>query len=273
MRVRPRVISDIRPAKPVAKPLKPAKQVHAPRVARTKVLKREVLKPGTVRRKRGFTTKSKLLTGMAGLRCIFGLGIGLLGLRTNHLVAAQTERLSKTEVAGASTDDNSGLPSEAKPQGTINDYHVAASLPRVLTIPSIDVHTRVVRTTVKANNQIGSPSNIFDAAWYDGSAKPGEGGTVLIDGHVSGPTQPGVFYKLNKLQVGSELEIERGDGKRISYSVVAKKVYDADKVDMGAVFNSAKPGQPALNIITCTGSVDETGEHFTQRLVVFAVQN
>ena len=275
MPVRPRTISDVMPFKPVAKSVKPAGQTHSPRLSHSQVLKREAIKRKPIVRRRRSSLKSRLLSGMAIMLFIFGVGVGLSGLRSNHKVEAQVQHLSQqtSAVAGAETTTTTDVPSENKPSGSLSSYHVAASLPRALTIAKLGVQARILRTTAKANNELGTPPNIFDTAWYDGSAKPGEAGAVLIDGHVSGPTRHGVFYDLKKLKPGDKIQVERGDGKTYTYSVVTAKVYDASNVDMAAAVNPVTAGKAGLNLMTCTGQVDSSGNHFKQRLIVFAAQD
>ena len=56
----------------------------------------------------------------------------------------------------------------------------------------------------------------------------------------------------------------------VNFKVVKSQTYDADAVDMAAVLTPVVPGKLGLNLITCTGQLDETGHHYEERLVVFA---
>lgn len=212
---------------------------------------------------------------MACALFIYGIGVGVMSLRANHTAAAQVHKLTRQSANGGTAGDaaaeESSIPDETQPPA-LDGYKVAAAMPRYLRIPSIGVNARVLRTTVNSRNQLGVPPNIFDTAWFDGSAKPGDPGAVLIDGHVSGPTKDGVFINLKKLKAGDAITLERGDGKLLTYKVVTTKTYDADKVDMAAAMTPVTAGKPGLNLITCTGKVDSSGNHFQQRLVVFAAQ-
>jgi LPXTG-site transpeptidase (sortase) family protein len=278
-------ISDVAQPKPakkvsaVSKPkLKRAAAKPAPqRLTRSSVLKREAVKPLKAARKHNSRRRSlpgKMLAAMAAVLFVFGLGVGINGLRANKRVVAQVQTMAQAQA----TRDASGegdAPQETKPTASdgLANYHVAPNLPRVIRIPKIGVEARVKRVSTKANNELGAPASIFDAGWYEGSSLPGEVGAALIDGHVSGPTQNGVFYNLKKLAKGDRVVIEKGDGKVLSYHVVDLKVYDADKVDMAAAVSPATPGKNGLNLITCTGQVDKATNHFKQRLVVFTAQD
>lgn len=268
---------DVRPA--ISPPVKvhiPSHDLHV-RSFPSRVLKREAVQAPRVvskkkKRKLHHFVDGRRLTAVAAIFIILGgVGIGLHGYITNKEVATKTEAAVKAAQAVAEDPNNNGgdIPSETK-VGEPGTYKVAPDKPRVIRIAKIGVHARVVRVGTKANNQMMAPANIFDAGWYDASSKPGEAGAMVLDGHVSGPTKHGVFYDLHKLVKGDVIEVERGDGTKFSYRVVASKVYDVDKVDMTAALTPVTAGKAGLNIITCDGDIDTSGRHYTQRRIVFA---
>jgi LPXTG-site transpeptidase (sortase) family protein len=199
---------------------------------------------------------------------IFGGWVSFIGLKTNYQAEAQVKHL-----AAASSSDDDSTPSEKRPDpAAFGSFKVAPSLPKYIKITKIGVNARIFRMGVKSNNQLRAPSNIYDAGWYENSAKPGDAsGAMLIDGHVHGPTMPGVFMNLNKLQAGDEITITRGDDQIFKYKVASSKVYDADNVDMDRLLVSADSSKEGLNLITCTGSIEKGTTEYSQRLAVFAV--
>ncbi len=211
----------------------------------------------------------KLSIGLTVLAVIaFGAGIffGLNSLRNNRYVSAQ--------IAGIRNNKDPDAPAEDQPSSSdLSSYQVPAKDPRVLTIDSLNVKARVRKLGVKANNELDAPKNIYDAGWYEGSSRPDEAGAMLIDGHVQGPTKPGIFMNLNKLKAGDKLSVERGDGKTISYHVVKSQTFEATTMDMQVTLNSVDPAKNGLNIISCSGQYDTKSKNYTQRLVVFAVQD
>jgi sortase (surface protein transpeptidase) len=216
-----------------------------------------------------FTKVQWALTGMACL--VFGLGLAVSwqGLRTNHDAAIQIAALSKK----AGNQTSPAAPGTAKPSGhTISQYVVAPSLPRYLKIPKLGVDARVLQVGVTASGSIGTPSNVYDTAWYTGSAKPGQAGAMLIDGHVSSWTTHGVFYGIGRLKPGDMMQIVRGDGAVFNYRVVKVETYPANQVDMQAVIKPVTASQPGLNLITCTGRVIKGTDQFSQRVIVFGQQ-
>lgn len=146
-------------------------------------------------------------------------------------------------------------------------------MPRTITIPSIDVKARVLQVGVDNDNQMQSPSSIFDTGWYTGASKPGEMGAAVIDGHYSGPTKKGVFSKINSLKQGDVIEVERGDGVVIKFTVQSTEKVPANKVDMAKLLVSSDTNKPGLNLITCGGIFDARRNVFLDRTIVYATRS
>lgn len=215
---------------------------------------------------------SNVLVGMAVTLFFAGVGISALSLRTNSEVVAQVKGVSRTQTN--QEDDGGiteGLPKEGDNPPSVDYYKTAASYPRVIRIAKTNTEARVLALDIAPTGALKAPANIFDAGWYKASAEPGEAGAMVLDGHVSGPTMPGVFKKLGTLVSGDKIEIERGDGKKFIYTVTATKVFDADKLDMSSVMVPSEAGKPGLNIITCAGKFNNSTNKFEQRTVVYAV--
>jgi sortase A len=166
---------------------------------------------------------------------------------------------------------NQSAPSSAKPkQAAVTSYQVAPALPKYINIPAAGVPTtRIVQLGLTKNNQIAVPDNIYDAGWYDQSAKPGQSGAMFIYGHVSSWQASGVFYNLKKLKAGDKMTITRGDNQTFTYQVVSSKIYPYNAVDMNQVLAPVDPSKQGLNLMTCTGQVIKGTSEFNERLVVF----
>ena len=229
-----------------------------------------------VRKKRSFrkkikgVTKRYVLIYMAAALVFTGGALAVIqGLILNKQVQEQSQVLSAKD---NKADNDNPVPSEKKlPSDVVSTYRVAADLPRVISIPELNVKARVLQVGVDNNNQIMTPKNIYDAAWYNGSSKPGEMGAAIIDGHYVGPTANGIFSKLAKLKTGSLISIERGDGKMLNFRVVKNETVPLDKVDMSKMLVSSDTSRPGLNIITCSGDFDPKTFEFADRTLVYAV--
>jgi sortase (surface protein transpeptidase) len=218
---------------------------------------------------------STLLVTMAIVVFGVGLYVGLTGLIATRNVQAQATALTKVAntVAKSSSVSSSANPalSTVKPTASsLASYVVAPNLPRYLIIPKLGVDARVLSVGVNAQGALETPSNIYDTAWYNESAEPGQPGTMLIDGHVSSWTADGVFYGLKTLVAGDLIKVERGDGMVFTYSVVKSQIYPSGNVDMTSAMTPVVAGQPGLNLITCTGDVIPGTSQFSQRIVVYA---
>lgn len=279
VRQRPMPKPAAKPALHIVKPqpyVKPLR--HQPQ--QTKVLKRQVVRhPAAVKRtaKRRMSPLQYALTAMALL--IFGIGIfvTLMTIQTNHTAAVQVEALAKQAnnqpAAAGGTTTQAAVPSTTPPKpAAVANYVVAPDLPRYLNIPKLGVHARVLSLGVLSSGALATPNNVFDTGWYNESAKPGQPGAMLIDGHVSSWTSHGVFYGLRTLVPGDTIQVERGDGTVFTYKVVKSQTYDANNVDMQAAVTPVVAGHPGLNLITCTGQVIHGTSEFNQRVIVFAEQ-
>jgi LPXTG-site transpeptidase (sortase) family protein len=251
-----------------------------PRQQRSNVLKRQLVRlPGKnsvapAFRPRGYSKLQLTLIGMACFIFLLGLVVSLQTLATNHNVTAQVAALGKKPKQPTSTGQAATtVPSTTKPSNrSFSQYTVAPDLPRYLKIPKLGAYARVLQVGLTKNRALGTPNNVYDAAWYTGSAKPGQAGATLIDGHVSSWTAHGVFYGLKTLKAGDAIQIVRGDGAVLNYQVVKTQVYSADNVDMQAAVTPVTVGKFGLNLITCTGQVKPGTSEFNERVIVFAQQ-
>ena len=219
-----------------------------------------VLKPGPRRLPIG-------ITGLAVIVFLIGIATGLSQWHSNQVITAHAAKL----VYDANHNISHQAPATVKPApSAFANYQVAPDEPRYIFIPSINIAAIIGQLGLTAEGQLGSPDNVYDTDWYNGSSLPGRSGATVIDGHVSSWTADGVFYNLKLLQPGAKIQIEKGDGTLITYQVVTKQIYNYQNVDMKALLAPVNPGSPGLNLITCTGEVIPGTNEFNQRLVVFA---
>ncbi len=227
--------------------------------------------------------KSKLRS--AG-RLLFGVlavvvlaATGYVGFDTWQTNNHATRQLTQTASALTQATTNpqahqaaEGTDEKPLPDTSLKDYHVAASLPRALYISKLGIAARVLPMGVNPDGSVQAPLNIYDSGWYSGSVQPGQVGAVFIDGHASGPTHFGLFGNLYKLTVGDTLQIEKGDGTRLTYKVVHTEVVDKDKVDMKSMLLPYGKALRALNLMTCAGTWVQNGKTLSQRVLVYTEQ-
>ena len=179
--------------------------------------------------------------------------------RATTTVIEEDEELDETE------------PTEAE----VTEYTVAADRPRYLSIAKLGiVNSRVLPMSVNNKGALSTPNNIFDVGWYIASGKPGQGGTMVIDGHNGGPHVYGVFKRLPELVKGDIIVIERGDGAIFEYTVVENSqipLDDADKYMSTKALSSPERGKESLTLITCSGEWSDTRDTYLSRQFVRAV--
>lgn len=160
-------------------------------------------------------------------------------------------------------------------------YTVPADNPRFISIPDLNVdRARIVPLgVINKTKQLDTPISIYDAGWYTGSAKPGESGAMLMDGHNGGPRHGGIFDKLGDLKEGAKIIIERGDGHKYSYKVIDNRELSLsemnnpnNKYGMATAQESIENGKNGLNIITCVGEWIPSKNTFDKRVILRAVQ-
>ncbi|GEM_PF-188508 len=156
-------------------------------------------------------------------------------------------------------------------------YNVPATHPRYISIDKLGIYNvRIFPVGLDANNILKTPANINDAAWYTQSATPGAGfGAVMIDAHNGGITRDGVFAGLNKLSSGDLITVERGDGKKYTYSVTSNKsmsLNDVNKTGMQELMQSSDPSKEGLSLITCDGNYVPSIKQYDRRIMLRAVR-
>ncbi len=245
---------------------------HLPKQLPSETISRQTTKktPKFLRFMHGRPLTPIALSGMAVLLFSFGIFVAFSTLQTNKTALAQVNGIT-TGVQNNSSDD--GVPSEDEPPGDLSSYSVAPDMPKILKIDKLKVNARIRRLGVTQSNVLKAPSNIFDVGWYEASAKPDENGAMVLDGHVSGPTKKGVFYKLGTLKPGDKITVVRGDNQEFTYTVMETKEYDSDKVDMPKVLTTSVAGKKGLNLISCTGKFNAQTNSFQKRVVVFTTQD
>lgn len=178
---------------------------------------------------------------------------------TNAEAQHATEGSDKTQVSAAN----------------MRKYAVAPDLPKTLYISKLKITARILPMSVNVDGSVQAPKNIFDSGWYNGSVKPGEIGAMFIDGHSSGSTHEGLFGNLSTLVEGDTLQVEKGDGTRLTYKVVHTAIVDLQNVDMKKLLLPYGNVLRGLNLMTCTGSwINENTKSPTlnQRVEVFTEQ-
>jgi Sortase domain len=144
---------------------------------------------------------------------------------------------------------------------------VAARLPIGLSIPALEIDTRVIRLGLNPNGTLEVPSDPSVAGWYRLGVKPGERGAAVIVGHVDSQEGPAVFYRLGQIAPGERIVV-RSAGERLTFRVYAVREYPKTAFPTELVYGQT--ALPELRLVTCGGSFDESTGHYLDNVVVFA---
>jgi LPXTG-site transpeptidase (sortase) family protein len=245
------------------KPLQPTEPIKKPSSNTSSSKKKKSLK--------GYLKSSAFRYGLAACIILATALVGADVMRTNN----QLKEDLKTAVASLGDpradvrQSNEGRDETPVAPSAIDTYKVAPSMPRVLSIPKIKLRARIMPMDVNPDNSLQAPINVFDAGWYSGSAKPGEPGAALIDGHASGMTRMGLFAYLDTLTKGDKVEVETGSGKKYIYEVVMVEKVERTSVDMKSLLTPYQNIPQGLNLITCTGKYLKNEKTYDHRATVY----
>ncbi|MCL1839495.1 class F sortase [Candidatus Saccharibacteria bacterium] len=152
---------------------------------------------------------------------------------------------------------------------------VSPDKPRYLMGAFMGQHTkaRVREVGLTSSGAMDTLSGIFDVAWYRNSSKPGQGGTILMNGHKGGPTRIGIFDNLDQVRKGDILTIERGDGAIFKYEVYESQSMPIAQANayMSTMLKSPVPGKESLSLISCAGDWSQQKRTYNARAMVRAV--
>ena len=180
-----------------------------------------------------------------------------------------SERAASTTIQGDEELD------EKKPSNDeIKEYIVAPDRPRYLMVDRLGISkSRILPMGINVSGELDTPRNIFDVGWYESSGKPGQGGTLIIDGHNGGPHVHGVFKDLPKLVNGDVIKIERGDGEVFEYQVVENIAVPLDEANsyMVTAANTPVEGKESVTLISCTGEWSQQQGTYLSRQFTRAV--
>ena len=148
------------------------------------------------------------------------------------------------------------------------------SLPSI-GIPSMKLSS-VGTQTKNGNTYIGTPRSIHEAGWYNGSVAPSQSGITFISAH-SGINHQAPFDRLQNIQVGDEVTIERGDN-----TVFVYRISEVSRLSLGDANNWVRSnlgnadnlklngGQNVLYLMTCVGSWNLNEGTMNERILVRA---
>jgi LPXTG-site transpeptidase (sortase) family protein len=145
----------------------------------------------------------------------------------------------------------------------------SSTLPVSLSIPKINVETKVQHVGLSKKGTMAVPTNYVDVGWFKHGTIPGQEGTAVLAGHFdNGFGKEGVFKRLAELQTGDEVVVTDQKGKKLTFRVFDTATLPANTSDTAAVFESR--GRPLLTLITCDGAWNAEKKSYEERKIVYA---
>jgi hypothetical protein len=143
-----------------------------------------------------------------------------------------------------------------------------ASRPLRLSIPSISVDTGLIDLGLKSDGSMEVPADGSTAGWYVNSPTPGELGPAVLAAHVDWKGSKGVFYDLRQTKPGDDIEVQRTDGRTLTFTVQRVEKYSKQQFPTDEVYGDVD--SPQLRLITCGGDFDHAAHSYRDNIVVYA---
>jgi sortase (surface protein transpeptidase) len=185
---------------------------------------------------------------------------------------ATTEALSEVPTTGARRPGPVILAASRVASPEPESQPVEGVAPIALQVDSVGVDAPIELGNV-TDGVMQDPSGPWVVSWYEPLGKVGEGGNVVMAGHVDyWNVGPAVFWDVRDLPEGDVIRVVGEDGKNYEYAVQWTQSYMADQLTPEVIQNDivGDTGQETLTLITCGGEFNpDTGE-YNQRWVVRA---
>ena len=147
--------------------------------------------------------------------------------------------------------------------------------PVALQVDSVGVDAPIELGAI-VDGAMQDPSGPWVVSWYDQLGKIGEGGNVVMSGHVDyWNVGPAVFWNVRNLPPGDIIRVVGEDGASYEYAVEWTQEYNVATDLTPEVIQTqivGDTGQESLTLITCGGEFDPATSEYLERLVVRAVR-
>ncbi|MBQ6508664.1 MAG: class F sortase [Flexilinea sp.] len=136
----------------------------------------------------------------------------------------------------------------------------------VLQIPSLDVIADIVQVPFLENEYpvqwLGDAAGLLQ-----GSARPGEGVSILTGHNHLSSIEAGPFAFLSQLEPGTKLFVMKKNNESISFTVICNELITAE--DMAALETIANQSENTLTLLTCENEL--SGGGYANRRVIAAI--
>lgn len=183
-----------------------------------------------------------------------------------------TEALAEVPTTGARRPGPVILAASSVAAPEPEPVQVEGVAPVALQVDSVGVDAPIELGAV-VDGAMQDPSGPWVVSWYDQLGKVGEGGNVVVAGHVDyWNVGPAVFWDVRNLPAGDIIRIVGEDGASYEYAVEWIERYDAAGLTPEVIQNDivGDTGEETLTLITCGGTFDPATGEYNERWVVRA---
>jgi hypothetical protein len=144
----------------------------------------------------------------------------------------------------------------------------STSPPVSVAVPSVGLTSSLVPIGVDTTGALVPPADYGQAGWFDAGVAPGQVGPAVLAGHVDSRSGPAVFYRLEDIEVGAQVQVGRADGSTLTFQVTRVAEYPKSAFPTDEVYGPTVDAQ--LRLITCGGEFDRSRRSYVDNVVVYA---
>jgi hypothetical protein len=173
------------------------------------------------------------------------------------------------QVRWASTDKRAVLRTEAALVERVASL-VPRPVPTRVVIAGLDIDAPVRAVGLDDSGDMELPTDAGSVGWFAPGATPGREGSAVMAGHVDlAGVGPAVFFRLEELEMGSEIGVLYDDGSRRRFTAIERRTYPWNGLPAAEMF--ATEGPSVLFLVTCGGTFDAAAQRYLANVVVVAL--
>ena len=194
----------------------------------------------------------------------------LTAVRLSLALVAVTAGVVALLSPGAAPDQRAAGTADVPPAPVVLTSPTARQVaaPTRVSIPAIGVDSVLAEIGVDGAGALVPPADFTRAGWFAAGPAPGETGPAVLAGHVDDRSGPAVFFRLEELEPGDEVQVTRADGGTVPFTVTRVETYPKDDFGTAEVYGPTTGAE--LRLITCGGTFDRSRRSYTDNVVVFA---
>ncbi len=147
--------------------------------------------------------------------------------------------------------------------------------PVQLAIPDAAVDAPVEVGTITQDGIMLDPTGAWVVTWYDVLGAPGEGGNVVMAGHLDyWDTPQAVFYYVPNLPAGTPMALVMDDGTVFNYALDWINLFAVADLTPDIIASQivGDTGAETITLITCGGQFDVNLQEYLYRYVIRATR-